>query len=341
MRRRTRSTLRLADVGEFGWIARLRREATRSRSVPCGLGDDAAVVRITGPVLVTTDALIEGIHFRRDWGTARQLGQKAFATSASDIAAMGGRPRYAVVDLRAPATLRLDFLRDVYRGFRQAAARCGAALVGGNTSRAGELSIGVTLLGEAPDGYVTRDRCRVGHDLWVTGTLGLAALGLRELQTGRPVRGVAVARFFVPPCRVGFARGLVRLPGLGGMIDVSDGCLQDLGHLCAASRVGAVVETECIPLAPAYRQALGGDVGPALTGGEDYELLFSARPALAPRIRRLGRRHGCAVTRIGRIVAPRRGITIIDAAGRVAAPRVLGHDHFRDRPEYSRARLSR
>jgi thiamine-monophosphate kinase len=273
--------------------------------------------------------LVEDVHFRRGWGTARQLGYKAFAVNASDIAAMGGQATHALVDLRAPASTPVSFLDDLYRGFRHAARREGAVLVGGNTSRAASLAVGVTLLGWAPHGCLTRDRCRVGHDLVVTGTLGLAALGLRTLRAGGPGASAAVRRFLEPPLRGALARALARTGLCGGMIDVSDGCLQDLGHLCAASGVGAEVEVERIPLAAAYRRVCGTNPRLALVGGEDYELLFSARPALAAPLATLARRHRCPISRIGRIVAAERGIRLLHGRERAVARGPFGHDHFR------------
>jgi thiamine-monophosphate kinase len=294
-----------------------------------GIGDDAAVLRLAAPVLVTTDVLVEGVHFKRDWGTPRQLGRKAFVTAASDIAAMGGRSVFALIDLRAPASTAVVDLDGIYRGFRDTATRAGTRLVGGNTCRAAALSIGVTLLGEAPNGWVGRDGCRPGDDLFVSGTLGLAGLGLRLLRRRRGARGPAVRRFLEPPSRLVLAQGLARLGGLGGMIDVSDGCLRDLGHLCAASRVGAVVDAGRLPLAATYRRLCGDDLALALTAGEDYELLFSARPGLRRRLIALARARRCPLTRIGRIVARPEGVRVLGAGGRELRFAAAGHDHFR------------
>jgi thiamine-monophosphate kinase len=321
---------RLGDIGEFGWIARLLRRtgAAGSRSgILLGLGDDAAVVRLAPPILVTTDVLVEGVHFRRTWGTPRQLGRRAFAVNASDIAAMGGIPAFALVDLRAPASVPVRYLDEVYSGFCRAAARYRTALVGGNTSRSRELSVAVTLLGSAAAGYATRAGCRVGDDLYVTGRLGLARAGLETLYDGKR-SGVSVRRFLEPPVRVVLAQALVRTGLLGGMIDISDGCLQDLRHLCAASDVGAIVEAHRVPIAPGYRHAAGEGLRLALHGGEDYELLFSARPTLAHHLPALRRRARCPITRIGRIVAARDGLRVVDQHGQVLPVRHGGHDHF-------------
>jgi thiamine-monophosphate kinase len=280
-------------------------------------------------VLVTTDALVESVHFRRAWGTPRQLGRKAFAVNASDIAAMGGVPKYAVIDLRAPRTLPVRFLEDVYRGFCAAAERHGARLIGGNTSRSSRLSLGVTLLGEAPHGVITRAGCRAGDDLYVTGTIGLAALGLRALRAGER-KGAAVRRFLEPPSRVAIAGALARTGLVGGMIDVSDGLLPDAEHLCEASGAGVEIEEGRLPLPTGYR---GGGRGRGrcvvLRGGEDYELLFSARPAFARRVARLVSTHRCAVTRVGRVVEAGDGVHVVGARG--AARPLAGFDHYRSR----------
>jgi thiamine-monophosphate kinase len=322
----------LGDIGEFGWIARLARR-TRSASDPgvlCGIGDDAAAIRINPPILITTDVLAEGVHFRREWGTSRQLGRRAFAVNASDIAAMGGRPAYALIDLRAPATFPVRELEAIYSGFRDAADRQRVVLIGGNTSSARRLSFGVTLLGRAPHGCLTRDRCRAGDDLYVTGTIGLAALGLAALRAGRR-RTVAIRRFLEPPLRVEIACALARTGLVGGMIDVSDGLVQDLGHLCEASGVGAVIDATRGPV-PAPRGRLRRrELEHALAGGEDYELLFSALPALSRRIGSIARRYRCNVSRIGRIVRTPRNVRVVDADGRPLSLTARGHDHFRKR----------
>lgn len=278
---------------------------------------------------MTTDVLVEGVHFRRTWGSPRQLGRKAFTVNASDIAAMGGVPVHAIVDLRAPGTVPVGFLDEVYVGLSGAAARHGASLIGGNTSRSNRLSLGVTLLGRAPYGYVTRAGCRPGDDLYVTGTLGLAALGLRRLRAGER-DGPAIRRFLAPPSRVAIGCALARTGLVGGMIDVSDGLLQDLGHLCAASRTGAEIEQTRLPFPPGYRAARGTDLRVVLRGGEDYELLFSARPEFGRRVASLRSRHHCPITRIGRIVAARDGIRVLDRRG-VARPVAGGFDHYRSR----------
>lgn len=336
--------MKLRELGEFAFLSALRaRVAQRVDSavpggprVLLGLGDDCAAVSFSGSVLLTTDALIEEVHFRRSWTSLRTLGHKAFAVNASDIAAMGGIPTFALLSLGLPAEFSVEELDEFFDGFVAEASLCGAVLVGGNLSAAPCLMISVTLLGRVPYGMITRGGVHVGEELYVTGTLGDAALGLRLLQ--REERNEpAVERFLRPSARVQTGQLLAKRKLVGGMIDVSDGLLQDLGHLCAESRVGAVIEGHCLPLSKAYT-ALAAEQNwqvnvkqiweLALSGGEDYELLFSTPVGRARSLQRVARESGCPITRIGRVVEEDRGIVVVDEAGQPCAIKGKGYDHF-------------
>ncbi|MBI3303305.1 MAG: thiamine-phosphate kinase [Deltaproteobacteria bacterium] len=301
-----------------------------------GLGDDCAAVCLSGTTLLTTDALIEEVHFRRSWTSLRTLGHKAFAVNASDIASMGGVPTFALLSLGLPAEFLVEELNEFFDGFVAEASVYGAVLVGGNMSAAPCLMISVTLLGKAPYGVVSRGGMRVGEGLYVTGTLGDAALGLRLLQQGEK-SGSAVERFLRPSARLQAGQLLARRKLVGGMIDVSDGLLQDLGHLCAESHVGAVVEGHRLPLSQActdpstkLRAGLvaGRDWELALSGGEDYELLFSAPMGRVRSLQRVTRESGCPITCIGRVVEKDKGIVVVDEAGRRCKIKGKGYDHF-------------
>ncbi len=303
--------MRLEDLGEFGLIARIRGAPSRGPKPPgvvLGIGDDAALLR-TRPsedVVATSDALVEGVHFRWTTQTAHSVGRRALAAALSDLAAMGARPLGCLLALAAPPKLLVAVIDAAVRGFLREARVHRCPLVGGNVSRAAETSLTVTALGAVERGRaLTRSAARPGDAIWVTGTLGGAALALLRAERGAgPLRRV-------PTPRLAAGRALARLPGAGACIDLSDGFTADLGHLLGASRVGAEIDPARVPRPRGFSGAcarLGVDPDRlALSGGEDYELLFTTRPRAA-RPAALARRLGVAVTAVGRITAePRRG----------------------------------
>jgi len=322
----------LRDRGEDALLDEIRRLVPPGRGVLVGPGDDTAVLAPARvPLLLTTDALVEGVHFRRGWLTPRALGRRAFAVNASDIAAMGGRPRAALLAIAAPPALPVADLRGMVRGVRAAADAVGAALVGGNLAAARELSLTVALLGDAPVPPVGRGGGRAGDQLFVTGDLGGAALGLRLLARPRSMRGArgAVRRWQQPTARLCAGQELARRRIAAAMIDLSDGLLIDASRLCRASGVGAVLRADRLPLAPALRAlAPRAARALALAGGEDYELLFAVRPAHLGALERARAALGCRITHVGALVA-RRGVRVVDRSGRaVVLPHHLGHQHF-------------
>jgi len=316
---------RLRDVGEHAWIARFVRDLSSQRRgarIVVGPGDDAAVVRPgRRALLLTTDTLIENVHFRAGWVSPAALGRRAFRVSVSDLAAMGGGPTFALLAIEAPPRLAVGHLDALVRGFRAAAGASGAALVGGNLTAGSHLAITVALLGEAPGRIVTRAGGRAGDALYVTGTIGGAGLAVRRLRAGR--RG----RLPDPPLRLRAGRELA--PFAHAMIDVSDGLVQDVGHLCRASGVAAELEAASLPLALGCRRALGqAALTFAATAGEDYELVVAVPPRREHLAARLSPRLGCRLSRVGRLVAGRPGVRLRDAAGRVLALPRDGFDHF-------------
>jgi thiamine-monophosphate kinase len=319
----------LSEVGELAFLAALRRLRVANRDVEVGIGDDCAVVRAgRRRWLLTTDALVEDVHFRWRWQSPRTLGRRAFAVNASDIAAMAGTPRFALLSIALPRRAAANALRDVVAGFSAAARDVDSALVGGNLSAAREWMISVTLVGEASGAAVTRSGGRPDDLVYVTGTLGAAAFG-REILLGRrrgPRR--ALGAFLRPRARLDAAAVLARTRAATAAIDVSDGLLSDLGHLCEASGVGAAVEGDRLPLSADLRRLDPEErLRLALSGGEDYELLFTVPPRRRRELENAALEAGVAVTAIGRLTR-RRGITVSGAASASALPRA-GHDHFR------------
>jgi thiamine-monophosphate kinase len=291
------------------YFARPARRASSRADVRLGIGDDAAVTRMAPghDLVVATDALVEGVHFPRG-SSARSIGHRCLAVNLSDLAAMAAEPLWATLSLSLP---RADgqWLAEFSRGLFALADAFDTALIGGDTVR-GPLGMSVTVLGRVrPGRFVPRDGARPGDGIWVTGHPGDATAG--RLLLGRPaaVRGAAALtrRFLYPLPRV---REGAALAGLAtAMIDVSDGLHEDAGKLLAASGCGADLDAGALPLSPPLR-AFAGEAGArqfALTGGDDYELLFTVPAARERDLARRTRGFGCTLTRLG-VVTRRRGV---------------------------------
>ncbi len=326
----------LKEVGEFGLIERIRRATPKGRGVRIGIGDDAAWVECRNhSILVTSDLLIEGIHFNLKWTSPYGLGYKTLAVNLSDIAAMGGTPAYLMLSLGIPVDFKTEDVEEFYRGIRTLASRSGVSLVGGDTSASRRFFISACLLGHSPHKPITRGGGKMGDDLYVTGTLGDSALGLKFLkekgaQTGKE-QVYLISRHRFPTARLKAGTTLAREKIARAMIDVSDGLLQDLGHLCKASGIGAVIWENALPLSRAYRMYAGKKGALyALTGGEDYELLFCMRPRDRSRLEKFKKRLGVPVARIGKCVARSEGIKVINRKGEQLSISVTGYDHFKN-----------
>lgn len=310
--------------------------------VVLGLGDDAAVLEPgAGQQLLTTDLLIEDVHFEMAAISAHDLGAKAITVNVSDIGAMGGSPRAAVASIALRPEIEAAWVMELYGGMRDACGEYALALVGGDTSRGDVVLVTVAVLGEvAPGRAVTRSGARPGDAIVVTGELGAAAGGLvvsrtRDAETAEALSHPwgrdlvdALAR---PVARVGEGQTLAQR-GASAMMDLSDGLAKDLSRLCLASGVGARVELASVPVSGALREAapfLGVDaLGLALGGGEDYELLATLVPADVESARaELDDRFGTALTTVGVVVAGA-GVVVVDADGREAPLEPAGWDHF-------------
>jgi thiamine-monophosphate kinase len=327
--------MKLSRLGEFGLIERIRRKLAVGRGVRLGIGDDAAwVENPTGSSLVTADLLIEGVHFDLEWTSLFDLGFKSLAVNLSDIAAMGGVPAYAILSLGIPATFESKDVEELYRGINALARPSRVCVVGGDTNIAKTLIVSVCVIGHAPYRPIRRAGASVGDDIYVTGTLGDSALGLELLQRGRTglkkdFAAKLLARHRRPTPRLAAGALLAKERLAKAMIDVSDGLVQDLGHICQASGTGAVIYNSRLPLSTAYRAVVGKDgTRHALSGGEDYELLFCARTSSRADVEKLSQRARVPITRIGTCVAGRR-VIVLDSSGKTISPGTLGHDHFK------------
>jgi thiamine-monophosphate kinase len=323
--------MRLKELGERRVISRIRRAFSEPRpDILIGIGDDAALVKAPRSLLLTTDILVEDEDFRRAVHPPRLLGRKALNVNLSDIAAMGGRPLHALVGLAAPGDLEESWLREFMAGFRSAAREAGVALVGGDLSRSEKIMIPVTVTGEAKS-PVTRSGARSGDWVFVSGTLGDAALGFRLFEKGglqEKRRGVGplIKAFLDPVPRLELGAFLARRKLASAMIDISDGLSVDLAHICEESGVGAEVEAERIPLSPALRRFSKDPLALALNGGEDFELLFTVRPAKLAAVRMLSSRF--ELTRIGRLT-PGHKMFLIGSDKKKKPLRAGGFEHFR------------
>jgi thiamine-monophosphate kinase len=311
--------------------------------VRTGIGDDAAVLAVSaGAVLLaTTDLVIEDVHFRRASASPRDIGWKAMAVNLSDIAAMGGAPRWALVALALPASTEPAEVDALYAGMQEAAALHGVAIVGGDTSASPDgWMINVTVLGEHTGAPKLRSAAGPGDAVAVTGTLGRAAAGLALVEMGGATAHGLGARareeltgaHLRPTPRLAEGRWLGGQPGVHAMMDLSDGLTTDLGHVCRESGVGARVMLDLLPVAPAAREAaraLGKDpLEWATGGGEDYELLLTCEPGATDALTRgLLDATGTTLTVIGRIERPEAKVTYVDARGEPVALRT-GFQHF-------------
>lgn len=344
----------IKDIGEFGLIGHLRGVLGEPEddTVLAGIADDAAVYRIDDERVhvLTTDAMIEGIHFDRTFMPMEHLGFKAMSINVSDVVAMNAEPRYATVTLGVPQQVPVEALAQLYEGIKQACRAYGMTVVGGDTTAAHQFTLSVTVVGEAnADDIVYRRGAQPGDVLCVTGDLGASFAGLQALVDNRErLRELGeeafepnldrfnyvIQRHLAPPAQLKAIRDWAE-HGLKphALIDISDGLASEVNHLCEASGVGALVHGAKLPIAQETRDAaehFGEDVNVyALFGGEDYELLFAlpeeeldALSALPPE----------AFFVVGRVTEQEEGVRIEQPSGETVPLRPGGFDHFQSGP---------
>jgi thiamine-monophosphate kinase len=341
----------VSSVGERALVARLRSRISETPGVRVGIGDDCALVDTPAATLLTTDTLVEGIHFDRAVAPARLLGRKALSVNLSDIGAMSGVPRYALINLCLPGDCPVDFFDGLYEGLIERAAEVGVGIVGGNLSAtSGPIIISITLVGVG-DRPILRRGVQVGDLVVVTGGLGAAAEGLRLLREGvrladdgvvintgiwTPSSEAPLARCVraqldpTPP--LAFARAMSETEGtIRAMMDLSDGLSMDLIRLCAENSVGALIDPLAVPVDPAVamiERARGGDPLPlALHGGEDYQLLMAVSPQSIDAVRDMAFVWDLPITVIGQFVVGAPMVTV--QVGEWIEPlKAHGYDHF-------------
>jgi thiamine-monophosphate kinase len=332
----------VGDLGEHALLARILARLPRpSSTVLVGPGDDAAVL---APVrnerlVVTTDAVVEGVHFNRAFSTPSDIGHKALSVNLSDLAAMGAVPRWALLSLVLPGSWPVADVEDLVDGLSAQAGRHGVSVVGGNITRTdGPLVVDVTAGGDVQSRrWLTRSGARAGDEIWVSGTLGAASAGLemlREPGAGKAlVDPVCLARHRRPEPRVRLGVAMARARAARAAMDLSDGLADALRQLAAASNVGVRVDAESLPIEPGAREWWTSHrvdaVLAALRGGDDYELVFAA-PARGGRLRSV-RRHVAApsLTRIGTFTKDARELVLVRGGNDEPVPE--GFEHFANR----------
>lgn len=325
-------------ASEFGLIAELAPFlAGAQEGIAVGSGDDAAVLELGDRwVCLAVDVVVEDVHFRRDLSTFADVGWKAVAVNCSDLAAMGATPTAAVVGLCRPADLPVGAVEELYAGMNEACGRWGLRLVGGDTVAADALAMSVTVIGEVPPGEaVTRAGASPGEAIVVVGELGAASAALAQVAGGHEPTPGLLAAHRRPQALVAAGQALAR-HGATAMIDVSDGLGADLGHVCAASGVSALVRWDALPVAEGVRAAaaqLGVDaVGLACGGGEDFALLATVpEDAAEAAAAAAGAADGVAAAVVGVVLpvgdGPEVHLKLSD--GTLRALDGMGYDHYR------------
>ncbi len=334
----------VSEIGEFGLLGRISgMPGELAAGVVRGIGDDVAVLDTSGPeyLLATCDIQVEGVHFTRRAITPYQLGRRVAAINVSDIAAMGGDPRWALVSVAIPGSTEVGFVEELYRGMREQSALAGASIVGGNLSRMKSIIVvDFTLLGLiVPERLTLRSTARAGDAILLTGSPGESRAGLElirrpELAVSSSNRQNLIERHLCPQPRLVEGQLLARSGYVTSMIDVSDGVIGDLGHICNAGGKGAEIEAASLSLSPALCEAAlaaGADsLEWALSGGEDYELMFTSSPEAVPVLKKmLLDETGTSCAQIGKITAQAGEVWVRLADGKRITPSVKGWDHFR------------
>jgi thiamine-monophosphate kinase len=333
--------MNVSELGEFGLIELLADIVDKTKNpkdvswqrLVIGTGDDAAAWRVDDAIqLATTDSLVQDTHFDLNIVTWEELGWKAIAVNLSDIAAMGGVPKYALISLALPGELETDNVSSLYQGMAQIANRFGVAIVGGNIASADKTIINVTVLGSLESASaLTRSAAVPGDQIAVTGYLGLSAAGLRTLKQHLKfdVETTQLLRqaHLKPMPRIDEGQILLR-HGVKAAIDISDGLIADLTHICQASKVSAGINQDELLIHPALKNNFKSDyLQLALSGGEDYELLFTASNQVIAQIKQAV---SCPVTVIGDITQGKPGqVTLIDADGGIIPWQKAGWEHFK------------
>jgi len=269
--------MKVKDVGEFGLIDLISKKS-KDKDVLVGIGDDAAVIKTKGLQVLTTDCLVEGDHFRREWFTPKQIGMKSIEINVSDVGAMGGIPKYALVSLALPRNLDVSFVKEMYQGMWKSCDKYGAEIIGGNMTHCEKIVISITLIGEVKkENLSLRSGAKPDDLIFVSGNLGNGRAGLRLFQ--EKINGFEKVKkdYLEPKAQQKTAMKLTSY--VNSMIDISDGLAPEIQHICGESGCGAIIYKDKIPIKDEVRQvakALDEDeYDYALYGGEDFKLVYT------------------------------------------------------------------
>ncbi len=332
--------MKVKDIGEFALIERIAQIVEHAdERVILTIGDDTAVVKPTklDYTLLTTDLLVEDVHFVLRTISPWRLGYKSIAVNLSDVAAMGGFPDYAVISLAMSPETDISTIEDLYRGMAEVARKYDLRIVGGDVTKSDKMIINVAIVGEVEEENLRRrSDAQVEDVIMVTGEIGASASGLRiilnpKLKTRVKEASKLEKAHFLPEPRIREARILAKL-GINAMEDISDGLASEIRHICEASMVGARINLSKIPIAKGVEKVaeLAGEraIDIALSGGEDYELVFTAPKELQAEIEKAFADIGEKVTAIGEILDESQGITAVDWFGNVKPLKISGYTHF-------------
>ncbi len=318
--------MKLNDIGEFGLIGRIKNSIKSfSKDVVIGIGDDAAVLKFDRKnyLLLTTDMLVENDHFSLKYSTPEQIGMKAIEQNVSDIAAMGGLPRYAVISLALPSDTNLGLIDGLYRGINKKSRQYKINVVGGNVTHSREIVINVALIGFVEKKYLAlRSGAKVGDLIFCTGDVGKSTAGLELLRHDK--KGKSIKPHLEPKSRLNLARKLVKV-GISAMIDVSDGVAPEIKHICDESKTGAFIDAGKIPISKDTiidaKKVKKNAVDFALYGGEDFELIFTANKNKLKQLKNYG------VNVIGEILDKKYGVKLLKNNKKIDIE--SGFDHFK------------
>ncbi|MBI2650191.1 thiamine-phosphate kinase [Candidatus Woesearchaeota archaeon] len=319
--------MKIKDIGgEFGLIERIRKKVkTHSKEMIAGIGDDAAVLKHdkNSYLLFTTDMLVENAHFSLKHWTPEQIGMKAIEQNVSDIAAMGGLPKFAVVSLALPDNIDVEFVDKLYNGLNKKSKKYKIDIVGGNITHSKEIVVSIALIGFVEKKYLAlRSGAKINDLVFCSGDAGKSAVGLELLRNN--LKGKSIKKHLEPKSRLDLARKLMKI-GVNSMIDVSDGVASEVKHICKESNVGAVIYASSIPISKDTvidaRKFKKNAIDFALYGGEDFELVFTAPENKLKQLKK----HDVAA--IGRVVGKKYGVKLIKNNKKYNLEN--GFDHFR------------
>ena len=311
--------LKIKDIGEFGLIDRIAKKV-KDKDILVGIGDDAAVVKGKGLQVLTTDCMVEGDHFTREWFTAKQVGMKAIEINVSDVVSMGAKPKFVLVSLALPKDTDVEFVDDMYKGMWKVCDKYKCKIIGGNMTHCTKVVISITLVGEVSKKNLSlRSGAKPGDFILVTGSLGNGKAGLRLFQK-KVKEFEKVKRKYLEP-RAHLKSALKNAPYVNAMEDISDGLASEIKHICDESKVGAVIYKENIPILDEVRKVAKkleeDEYEYALFGGEDFELVFTV-----PEIK-LHKVHGYLVGEITK----KKGVRLY-SNGKEKEILGKGYDHF-------------